>query len=41
MLLYLIFLSIILPEERENLAFKIILLLCNIPIAILYYNVIF
>jgi hypothetical protein len=40
MLLYLIFLCIVLPEERENLALKIILLLCNIPIAILYlYNI--
>ncbi len=41
MLLYLIFLCIILPDERKNLAVKIILLLCNIPIAILYYNIIF
>jgi hypothetical protein len=36
MLLYLIFLCIILPDQRENLALKIILLLCNIPISILY-----
>jgi hypothetical protein len=36
MLFYLIFLCIILPDERENLALKIILLLCNIPISILY-----
>ncbi len=41
MLLYLIFLCVILPNERENLALKIILLLCNIPVAILYYNIIF
>lgn len=41
MLFYLIFLCIILPDKRENLALKIILLLCNIPIAILYYNFIF
>ena len=41
MLLYHIFLSFILPDERENLALKIIILLCNIPIAILYYNFIF
>lgn len=40
MLLYLIFLCFILPEERENLALKIILILCNIPIAILFlYNI--
>jgi hypothetical protein len=40
MLLYLIYLCIILPNERGNLALKIILLLCNIPIAILYlYNI--
>jgi hypothetical protein len=41
MLLYLIFLCIILPEKRKNLAFKIFILLCNIPIAIFYYNIIF
>lgn len=41
MLLYLIFLCIILPDDRQKLALKIILLLCNIPIAILYYNIIF
>jgi hypothetical protein len=41
MLLYLIFLCIILPDERENLALKIIFLLCNIPIAILYLYTIF
>ncbi|TRX36015.1 hypothetical protein FNW52_08295 [Flavobacterium sp. ZT3R18] len=41
MLLYLIFLCIILPDERENLALKIILLLCNIPVATLYlYSII-
>jgi hypothetical protein len=36
MLFYLIFLCIIIPDERENLALKIILLLCNIPISLLY-----
>lgn len=41
MLLYLIFLSIILPDKRKNLALKITFLLCNIPFAILYYNIIF
>lgn len=41
MLLYLIFLCYILPDERENLALKIIFLLCNIPIAILYFFIIF
>jgi hypothetical protein len=41
MLFYLIFLCIILPDERENLALKIIFLLCNIPIAILYLYTIF
>ncbi len=41
MLLYLLFLCIILPDERENLALKIIILLCNIPISILYFYFIF
>lgn len=41
MLLYLIFLCFILPDERENLALRIILLLCNIPISILYLYFIF
>lgn len=41
MLLYLIFLCIIFPDDRKKLALKIILLLCNIPVAILYYNFIF
>jgi hypothetical protein len=41
MLLYLIFLCFILPDERENLALRIIFLLCNIPISILYFSFIF
>lgn len=41
MLFYLIFLCLILPDERENLALRIIILLCNIPISILYFSFIF
>ncbi|PKB18079.1 hypothetical protein [Flavobacterium sp. 5] len=41
MLLYLIFLCIILPDDRKDLALKIILLLCNIPITIVYLFTIF
>lgn len=41
MFLYLIFLCFILPDERENLALRIIILLCNIPISILYLYFIF
>jgi Na+-driven multidrug efflux pump len=37
MLLYLIFLCIILPDERKKTALKITFLLCNIPISLLYF----
>jgi hypothetical protein len=40
MLFYLIFLCIILPDERKKIALKIIFLLCNIPVSLLHFYII-
>lgn len=40
MLLYLLYQLIILPKKRENITIKILILLSNIPIAILYFYLI-